>query len=73
MTNQDAINKLVPIYSEIEILLADAKVILGDAKEAGLDQAMLAKVSKAIAANKLGEVRSKTEELLNFIDEVDSE
>lgn len=68
-TNKDVIQELVPIYTEIETLLSDAKEILDAAKEAGLDQAMIAKVAKAQAQQKLGDVREKTDKLLKFIDE----
>lgn len=68
-TTKDVIQELVPIYTEIETLLSDAKEILDAAKEQGLDQAMIAKVAKAQAQMKLEDVREKTDKLLKFIDE----
>lgn len=68
VTNQSIIDKLVPIYTEIDTLTDDAKEILTGAKEAGLDQAMLSKVAKAKANSKLGDLTEKTEKLLELID-----
>lgn len=67
ITANQIIDKLVPIYTEIETLGEDAKEILKDAKEAGLDSAMIAKVAKAKANLKLGDLTEKTESLLDLI------
>jgi uncharacterized protein (UPF0335 family) len=71
MTNKDTIDKLVPIFTEIETLLEDVKQIASDAKEAGLDASMLTKVAKAKATMKFGELHTKTEKLLNLLEEVE--
>lgn len=68
VTANSIIDKLVPIYTEIETLTEDAKEILKDAKEAGLDSAMIAKVAKAKAGSKLGELEEKTGKLLDLIE-----
>jgi len=70
MQNQDVLQKLIPIYSEIETLLLDAKQILTEAKDAGLDHSLLAKVAKAKAKDALKDLEDKTSELLDFIKEV---
>ncbi len=68
MTNQEVIDKLVPVYSEVMTLTEDAKQILADAKEAGLDHSTLAKVAKAKATDKLEDLKEKTEALQNLLD-----
>jgi uncharacterized protein (UPF0335 family) len=68
ITANSIIDKLVPIYTEIETLTEDAKEILKDAKESGMDSAMLSKVAKAKVSMKLGELTEKTEKLLELID-----
>lgn len=70
-TNKDTIDKLVPIFTEIETLMEDIKQISSDAKEAGLDASMLAKVAKAKAASKFSDLHNKTEKLLNLLEEVE--
>ena len=62
------IDKLIPIYTEIDTLTEDAKEILKDAKTAGLDSAMLSKVAKAKASASLGELEEKTGKLLDLIE-----
>lgn len=66
----EVIEKLVPIYEEIALLGEDAKSILSDAKEAGLDSSNITKVAKAKAADKLGDLTEKTETLMELIEAV---
>jgi uncharacterized protein (UPF0335 family) len=63
------IEKLVPIYTEIETLNEDAKAVLEDAKESGIKPAMLSKIAKARASSKLGDLQETTEKLLNLIED----
>lgn len=70
MTNKEVIEKLVPIYEQAMMLAEDAKHILKQAKEAGLDQTALAKVAKAKAQDNLGDLADKTNALKTLIDEV---
>ena len=70
MTNKEYITKLVPIYDEIGTLTDDAKEILSEAKESGLDAAMLSKVAKAISSAKLGDLEEKTKDLMDLLKEV---
>ena len=53
MTNNEVIESLIPIYTEIDLLTQDAKQVLADAKEVGLDAPALAKVAKAKVQQKL--------------------
>jgi|JI10StandDraft_1071094.scaffolds.fasta_scaffold704805_2 uncharacterized protein (UPF0335 family) len=73
MTNIEVIDKLVPIYTEIDLLTQDAKQILADAKEAGLDAPALSKVAKAKVQQKLEDLKEKTDALSDLIDSVQSQ
>ena len=64
------IAKLVPIYTEINTLIDDAKEILDQAKEQGLPQAMLAKIAKAKANEKIGDLHDSTEALLTLLEDL---
>ena len=70
VTANSIIDKLIPIYTEIETLTEDAKEILKDAKEAGLDSAMIAKVAKAKVNSKLEELLTKSEEMIILINDI---
>lgn len=70
LTNKEVIDKLVPMYIEIHNLGLDAKDILADAKEAGLDAATLAKVAKAQATEKLEDLKDKTRALQDLLDQL---
>jgi uncharacterized protein (UPF0335 family) len=66
----DVVQRLVMIYTEISVLDDDAKVIVKEAKDAGLDAASLVKIAKAKAAAKLGELEDKTSALISLIEEL---
>ena len=68
MTNNDVIEKLIPIYTEIDLLTQDVKQVLADAKDSGLDAPSLAKVAKAKVQEKLEELKEKTDALSDLID-----
>ena len=70
MTNNEVIEKLIPIYTEIDLLTQDAKQVLADAKDSGLDSPALAKVAKAKVQQKLEELKEKTDALSDLIDSV---
>lgn len=58
-------NQFVQINGFMEII----KDLKSDAKEAGYDGALLAKVAKARADDKVAELREKTETLLTYLEE----
>ena len=70
MTNNEVIEKLIPIYTEIDLLTQDAKQVLADAKDSGLDSPALSKVAKAKVQQKLEELKEKTDALSDLIDSV---
>lgn len=68
--SQAFIERLVPIYQNIEDLTQDTKAILDEAKEQGIENTGdLAKIAKAIVKDKLEELQTKTEELLTLIEQ----
>jgi uncharacterized protein (UPF0335 family) len=70
MTNSEVIDKLVPIYIEVENLGEQAKEILAEAKKAGLDNTTLAAVAKAKAKDKLEDLKDKTDALQAMLSQV---
>ena len=64
------VEKLIPIYTEIDTLLEDAKAVLDTAKEQGYNTAMLAKVAKAKAGTNIGKLEDQTNALLDLIDKI---
>jgi uncharacterized protein (UPF0335 family) len=69
-TAKEFVEELVPVYTEILTLTDDAKSILADAKEAGFNQAMIGKIAKAKAAEKLGDLQEGIEKLAELIEQV---
>ena len=68
--SQKFIERLVPLFQNIEDLNQDVKAILDEAKEQGIENASdLSKIAKAIVKDKLEELKDKTEELLTLIEQ----
>lgn len=70
LTNKQLFSKLVPIFSEIISLEADAKALKEDADESGLDYSAVASLAKAAAKQKLDSVQEKAESVLALLDEI---
>ncbi len=70
MKSKEVIDKLVPLYLQVESINEAAKEILAEAKEAGLDHSTIAKVAKAVAAAKVEDLKEKTEALQNLLNQV---
>ena len=68
ITNESTILKLVPLFEQVGSLMEDVKVIVKEAKEAGLDAPALQKIAKARADQKLADLADKTQSLLDLID-----
>lgn len=71
MTAAHFIDKMVTIFSEINLLSEDLKPIKDEAKEQGFDPAELATIAKAKADDKLGKLRSKLEKTLDTMDSLE--
>jgi len=68
MQAKEAISKLVRILTEIDSLTEGLKEIKDEAKESGLNVAVLAAVAKAIVSNKVDELKTKSDETLEAIE-----
>jgi uncharacterized protein (UPF0335 family) len=68
MNQKEAISKLVRIYTQEQSLAEEAKDIKDQAKESGLDPAIVSAVAKAIVKNKVDELKAKSDEILKAID-----
>ena len=68
MQAQEAIAKLVRLYTQEQSLSEDVKEVKDQAKASGLDPAILSSVAKAIVKNKVDELIAKSNEVLKAID-----
>ena len=60
-------------FTEIMTITENVKQLKEDAKEAGYDAALLAKVAKSLAESKVDNILSKNQEFADMIDEVQGE
>lgn len=70
LTNKEVVERLVNIYREVNLLQEDAKALVGQAKDDGLDHSTLNAVAKAIAADKVEDVEAKYNKFLELAEEV---
>jgi len=68
MQPKEAISKMVKILTEIDSLNEGLKEVKDEAKESGLNVAVLAAVAKAIVSNKVDELKTKSDETLEAIE-----
>lgn len=68
MTEKDTIAKFVRLFTEEESLKEEVKAVADEAKESGLDVAPLKAVAKAIVANKVDDLKEKSEALIRLVD-----
>ena len=68
MQPKEAIARFVSVMTEIETLNEDLKAIKEEAKESGLNVAVLAAVAKAIVTNKVDELKEKSADMIDAID-----
>ncbi len=67
MDKKTAIAKLVRLYTEEQSLAEQIKEIKAEAKESGLEPAILSAVAKAIVTDKVDELKKKSDEILETI------
>ena len=60
-------------FTEIMTITESVKQLKEDAKEAGYDAALLAKVAKSLAESKLEDILSKNQEFADMVEEVQGE
>jgi uncharacterized protein (UPF0335 family) len=68
MQEKEAIAKFVKLFMEEESLKEEIKGVADDAKESGLDVAPLKAIAKAVVANKVDELKEKSEALIRLVD-----
>ena len=60
-------------FTEIMTITENVKQLKEDAKEAGYDAALLARVAKSLAESKVEDILSKNQEFADMIEEVQGE
>lgn len=68
MNQRDAIAKLVRLYTEEQSLSEQIKEVKDEAKESGLNPAILSAVAKAIVNDKVDDLKKKSSETLDVIE-----
>lgn len=68
MQAKDAIAKLVRLYTEEESLSESIKEIKDEAKASGFDPAIVSAVAKAIVKNKVDDLKTKSNTILETIE-----
>ena len=68
MNAKEAIGKMVKILTEIDSLNEDLKEIKDEAKASELNVAVLSAVAKAIVSNKVDELKTKSNDVLDAIE-----
>ena len=69
MSQKEIIAKLVRQYIQIQSIEEEVKEIKAQAKASGLNASIISQVAKAIANNKVEELKGKSEEVLDAIEE----
>lgn len=69
MNRKEAVAKLMKQYIQIQSIEEEIKDIKADIKVAGLNPSILANVAKAMASGKADELKEKSEEVLETIEE----
>ena len=67
-TQKEFIAQLVKHFTHIESITEEVKEIKDSIKEAGFDQAILSAVAKAIVGNKVDELKTKSNDVLDAIE-----
>ena len=57
-------------FTEVESIMENVSELKAEAKEAGFDATLLAKIAKAMAENKVDDVLEKNEVFASLVDEV---
>ena len=68
MQAKEVIAKLSKLYTQQQSLDEDIKSVKEEAKESGLDAAVLAKVAKAVVYNKVDDLKEVSELILDTIE-----
>ena len=69
MSQKEIIAKLVRQYIQIQSIEEEIKEIKAEAKALGVNVSVLGNVAKAIASNKVDELKEKSEQTMELIEE----
>lgn len=69
-TKAEYVEMLKREFYEVESIMENVSEIKGQAKDAGFDATLLAKIAKALAENKADDIIDKNTEFARCIDEV---
>jgi len=69
MSQKEIIAKLVRQYIQIQSIEEEVKEIKAEAKALGINPSIVSQVAKAIANNKVDELKQKSEETMEAIEE----
>ena len=69
-TKVDFVEMLQREFTEIMTITENVKQLKEDAKEAGYDAALLAKVAKSLAESKVQDILEKNQEFADMVEEV---
>lgn len=70
MNRKDAVAKLVRLYMEEQSLAEQIKEVKDEAKQSGLQPAIISAVAKSIVNGKVSELKEKSQETIDLLDEV---
>lgn len=70
ITPESAIERLVPLFTEINTLNEDVKAVTAEIKEANLDASVIVATAKLIANEKYASYREKAEAILELLQTV---
>ena len=68
MNEKQCIEKLTRLFTEEESIKEQVKEIADEAKSSGLDVGPLKAIAKAVVANKVDELKEKSEALIRLVD-----
>ena len=69
MNKKEAINKLVKYYVQIQSIEEEMKEVKAEIKASGLNPSVISNVAKCFASGKVDELKEKSEEVLETIEE----
>lgn len=69
LSKKEYIDRFKAIFQEIDLLNADVKQLKDDAKEDSYDAALLSKIGKALAEEKIGDILEKAEVFAATVDQ----
>ena len=70
MNKKDAVGKLVKLFMEQQSLDEQVKEVKDEAKASGLNAAILTAVAKSIVSGKASELKEKSEEIIDTLEDV---